>query len=72
MRNDKVNWAPQGEYLSGVDYQGATFRAIESIGLLIHKPTGRTIAVYRPIPRLQRLMLRWCFGLRYEKIKAPK
>lgn len=38
------------------------------IGVLRHAPTGYTIAVYKPIPRFQRLMLRWCFGLKYEKL----
>lgn len=38
------------------------------IGRLIHIPTHHTIAVYKPISRFKRLMLRWCFGLKFEKI----
>lgn len=38
------------------------------IGRLIHEPTHSIIAVYKPISRFKRLMLRWCFGLKYEKI----
>lgn len=38
------------------------------IGYLKHDPTGYTLAVYKPISRFKRIMLRWCFGLKYEKI----
>lgn len=38
------------------------------IGRLIHEPTGYSLAVYKPISRFKRLMLKWCFGLKYEKI----
>ena len=38
------------------------------IGYLKHDPTGCTLAVYKPIPRFKRIMLRWAFGLKYEKI----
>lgn len=38
------------------------------IGRLIHKPTHHTRAVYKPISRFKRLMLRWCFGLKFERI----
>lgn len=38
------------------------------IGYLRHEPTGYTLAVYKPISRFKRLMLRWCFGLKYERI----
>lgn len=39
----------------------------QAIGRLRHEPTGYAISIYKPIPRFQRLMLRWCFGLKYEK-----
>lgn len=39
-----------------------------AIGKLIHDPTGYSIAVYKPISRFKRLMLRLCFGLKFEKI----
>lgn len=38
------------------------------IGQLIHEPTHRIIAVYKPISRFKALMLKWCFGLKFEKI----
>lgn len=36
------------------------------IGRLIHIPTHHAIAVYKPISRFKALMLKWCFGLKYE------
>lgn len=39
-----------------------------AIGKLIHEPTGVVISVYKPISRFKRLMLKWCFGVKYEKI----
>lgn len=41
-----------------------------AIGKLIHEPTGYSLAVYKPISRFKRFMLRWCFGLKFEKIKT--
>lgn len=38
------------------------------IGRLIHESTGYSLAVYKPISRFKRLMLRWAFGLKFEKI----
>lgn len=43
---------------------------VPTIGYLKHEPTGYSLAVYKPIPRFKRLMLRWAFGLKYEKIKT--
>lgn len=40
----------------------------DPIGQLIHEPTMTTIKVYKPISRFKRLMLRLCFGLKFEKI----
>lgn len=40
----------------------------KEIGYLKHEPTGYSLAVYKPISRFKRLMLRWAFGLKYEKI----
>lgn len=40
----------------------------QPIGRLEHEPTGYSLAVYKPISRFKRIMLRWCFGLKYEKI----
>lgn len=41
---------------------------LKPIGHLKHEPTGYSLAVYKPISRFKRLMLRWCFGLKFEKI----
>lgn len=38
------------------------------IGYLRHDPTGYSLTVYKPISRFKRLMLRWAFGLKFEKI----
>lgn len=38
------------------------------IGYLRHEPTGYSLAVYKPISRFRALMLRWCFGVKFEKI----
>lgn len=38
------------------------------IGYLKHDPTGYSLAVYKPISRFKRIMLRWAFGLKFEKI----
>ncbi|WP_290437774.1 hypothetical protein [Muribaculum intestinale] len=38
------------------------------VGYLKHEPTGCSLAVYKPISRFHALMLRWCFGVKFEKI----
>lgn len=38
------------------------------IGYLRHEPTGYSLAVYKPISRFHALMLRWCFGVKFERI----
>lgn len=47
---------------------GYTIEWTKPIGKLIHEPTKAEISVYKPISRFKALMLRWCFGLNYEKI----
>ncbi len=49
---------------------GHTIGWVKPIGYLKHDPTGYSLAVYKPIPRFKRIMLRWCFGLKFEKIKT--
>lgn len=44
----------------------------QPIGYLRHEPTGYSLAVYKPISRFHALMLRWCFGVKYEKISNDK
>lgn len=47
---------------------GFEVEPMASIGRFVHEPTHVVIAVYKPISRFKRLMLRWCFGLKFEKI----
>ena len=47
---------------------GYNIKLPDPIGQLIHEPTTTSIKVYKPISRFNRLMLRWCFGLKFEKI----
>lgn len=47
---------------------GYNIKLPDPIGQLIHEPTMSSISVYKPISRFKRLMLRWAFGLKYEKI----
>ncbi len=41
-------------------------------GHLIHEATKSKITLYRPIGWFKRLMINWCFGLKYEKCKSKK
>ncbi len=41
-----------------------------AIGKLTHEPTGYSLTVYKPISRFKRLMLKWCLGVKFEKIKT--
>lgn len=43
-------------------------KIMKPIGYLRHEPTHTSITVYKPISRFKALMLRWCFGLKYEKL----
>lgn len=38
------------------------------VAYLLHEPTHTNIAVYQKMNWFQRLMIRWCFGLKYRKI----
>lgn len=37
------------------------------IAYLVHEPTMTSISVYKPINWFQRVMIKWFFGLKYEK-----
>lgn len=45
-----------------------TVKFPDPIGKLVHESTMSEISVYKPISRFKRLMLRWAFGLKFEKI----
>lgn len=47
---------------------GATIKVPMPIGYLHHEPTGGRFAIYKPISRFKALMLKCCFGLKFEKI----
>lgn len=36
------------------------------VGHIIHEPTKTVVAVYKPIGRFKRFMIRLCFGLKYK------
>lgn len=57
-----------GESFEDMVRNGATIKVTAPIGYLRHEPTGYSLAVYKPISRFKRLMLRWAFGLKFEKI----
>lgn len=66
---------PDGTFTAGnlkVDDNGQVdfneLKAFMPIGYLRHEPTGLSLTVYKPISRFKRIMLRWCFGLKFEKI----
>lgn len=40
----------------------------QPVGYLRHEPTGHSLAVYKHISRFKRIMLRWCFGVKYMEI----
>ncbi|NDV63894.1 hypothetical protein D0T60_01345 [Bacteroides sp. 224] len=40
------------------------------LGHLVHEATKTKIAVYKPINRFRRLMIKWCFGFRYETVES--
>lgn len=40
------------------------------IGYLLHEPTKTHIPVYKPISRFKALMIKWCFGLKYERYET--
>lgn len=37
------------------------------VAYLVHEPTMTSIAVYKPINGLQRVIIKWFFGLKYKK-----
>lgn len=56
-----------GKGFEDLSRNGARVKIDMPIGHLRHESTNFTWAVFKPIPRFQRFMLRWCFGLKYEK-----
>lgn len=42
-------------------------QASQPVGFLIHEATGTNIAIYKPINWFQRVMIKWRFGLKYQK-----
>lgn len=46
---------------------GYSIKLPDPIGRLVHEPTMTRLSVYKPISRFKALMLKWCFGIKYEK-----
>lgn len=40
----------------------------EPCGSLYHEPTKCSLSCYKPIGWFKKLMLNWCFGLKYKKL----
>ena len=55
-------------YIAGWNEADYNCKLPDPIGQLVHEPTMTRLSVYKPISRFKRIMLRWCFGLKYEKI----
>lgn len=47
---------------------GYNIKLPDPIGQFVHEPTMSRISVYKPISRFKALMLKWCFGLKYERL----
>lgn len=54
--------------IAGWKEAGYNCKLPDPIGQLIHEPTMSRISVYKTVSRFKRLMLRWAFGLKFEKI----
>ena len=48
-------------------FKTETIKANAPIVYLRHEPTHSVIPVYKRMNLLQRLMLKWCFGLEYKQ-----
>lgn len=40
------------------------------VAQLVHEYTKSVIPVFKPMNWLQRRMIKWCFGFRYEKLNS--
>lgn len=54
--------------IAGWKAAGYNIKLPDPIGQLVHEPTMTRLSVYKPISRFKRLMLKVCFGLKFEKI----
>ena len=54
--------------IAGWKAAGYICKLSDPIGQLVHEPTMTRLSVYKPISRFKALMLKWCFGLKYEEI----
>lgn len=66
----KLTVNPDKIYVTSGNVTEARILSPQPIGRLEHNPTGYSLAVYKPISRFKRIMLRWCFGLKYVKNKC--
>ena len=76
MKNEKLAYIKKDTddqtngYISFKD--GANIRIPEAIGYLRHEEIRLKIDVYAPISLFKRLMLKWCFGLKYKKVPKSR
>ncbi len=66
IEQDKIEESER--YIAGWNEADYNCKLPDPIGQLVHEPTMTRLSVYKPISRFKRIMLRWCFGLKYEKI----
>ena len=71
--NDKLKEALTEELIANTTVYDARWDscriAVPKIyGYLEHEPTKSSLSCYKPIGWFKRLMLNWCFGLKYKKI----
>ena len=52
-------------YFINLDQHGTLLKQKEPMGYFEHKPTHSSISVYEKIGWFKRLMIDWCFGLKY-------
>lgn len=49
---------------------GFFFEQPKAVAQLVHEYTKSIIPVFKPMNWLQRRMIKWCFGFRYEKLNS--
>lgn len=64
---DKLKEVITGRLIANTKVYDGRIEIPKTYGYLEHKPTRWTWSCYRPIGWFKRLMLNWCFGLKYIK-----
>ena len=67
-KNSKLNAAIAEELIAKTTiYDSRVITTPKIYGKLNHEPTKTSLPCYKPIGWFKRLMLNWCFGLKYKK-----